>query len=185
MRLITVLVSGLCALGAAQAREKATKPAEAKAAPPRPDFTKLAFLVAEGAPWKCEATVTPPPNLGKQHHATAKVTVSSVVGGAWRRLHVVEAKTAENPMPFDIEESYSGMGNQFIRYALDNFGGSMWGAGAVENDKVSFVGDAFMGPQKIPSRITFEKRASDLKVDLEFQGPDGKWMDAWDGVCKR
>jgi hypothetical protein len=154
-------------------------------APPRPDFTKLAFLTASGPSWRCEAHVTPLPGMGKPHKIVASVSVSDVLGGSWRGMHYAEKKTAENPMPLSIEEMYTGAGDRFIRYAFDSFGGSMRGVGTVEDERIVFDSEATVGPAKMPARISFGKRASDMAVALEFQTPDGQWLRVWDGACKR
>jgi hypothetical protein len=187
IRLIAVAL-GIGAAGAALAQkaDKAAPPAGAPAGPPTPAPQMEQVKVFVGN-WKCEGKVMASP-MAPEHPYKASVTGKSDLDGFWVAVRIEEKKTKESPVPVKglFQVTFDPGDKKFHALWNDNFGGWAPSASAGwEGDKMTFLGEANMGGQKVPSRDVFTKKGEkELAHVGEFQ-MGGKWVAFLEESCKR
>ena len=182
------LAWGLATTASAQAGKKADKPPAGSAMPmpkPAPEMEKINWMTGN---WHCTGKTLASP-MGPEHPADADVHVESTLGGMWIVGHYREKKTAQNPMPISGDEywSYDSAEKMYDRVMMDNMGGFSTGnSKGWEGDKLVFMMEGMMGGQKMKERDTFvQKSKTELSLTGEMGMPDGKWVTAYESVCKK
>ncbi len=126
--------------------------------------------------------------MGPEHPTKATVRGTWIVGGAWLQIHYTEVKTAKNPHPFDVLESwgYDEQPKAFVSGSVDNTGGySTSQSQGWDGDTFVFTGPMHGGGMTSNSRDTFTRVG---KNEIDHEGEmevNGTWNKTDKEVCKR
>lgn len=182
----TALAKGTTA-GATAATTAAPAPAPAQAAgPPAPAPELKAMGSWFVGNWTCESKWNESP-MGPAHAAKGAATVTWGPGNFWIVSNYKETKSKENPMPWDVRETFGfdATTKQFTRVAFDNFGGWSNASATREGDNLVYSGEAISAMGKMPMKATFSKKSDkELTFAFVFTGKSGP-MDVGGGTCKK
>jgi hypothetical protein len=135
--------------------------------------------------WQCSGTMTID---GPPIHYTATVTGTWVLGGNWLDVRVTQARTKENPKPYNGRAyiGYDAAAKKFVMSWIDITGGYQsaeftgW-----QGDTLVWEGMAHMGPITAMGRDTFTRSgAKKLTHTFELQ-QSGKWIEQMKESCTR
>jgi hypothetical protein len=148
---------------------------------------KLKELKAFAGTWQCTGTAFASP-MGPEHHTTATVHGTWILGGAWMQIQYTEAKTAKNPHPVDVRLflGYDEQPKAFVSGTVDNMGGYATAQSpGWQNDKMIFSGPSHGGGATMTTRDTFTRVG---KNEMRHEGEmemNGKWMKINQEICKK
>ena len=136
--------------------------------------------------WQCRGTMVLD---GPPIPYTATVATTWVLGGNWLDVRVTQARTKENPKPYNGRAyiGYDAAAKKFVEGCVDNMGGyCTQSSSGWDGDKLVFEGTAKGSGADMGVRDTFVKKgANELTHAGDIQGADKKWTPTDEESCKR
>jgi hypothetical protein len=159
------------------------------AATPAKPVSKLHELDVIGGKWQCKGTSFAFGDMPK-HEVTATVNGAWILNNKWLDVHYSEAKTKENPMPFEVRGffTYDETAKKFELGSVENDGGySVEESNGWDGDKIVFAGPNHMGggAPVMNGRDTWTKKgANGLTYSFELE-EKGAWKKLIEETCTR
>lgn len=169
-----------------QPAARADQPAARVDQPARPPLALQEFSALLGA-WRCTGTLRAAP-AGPALHTQGSWTFARDLDGFWIAAAFEHARTPENPAPAK-GKGHFGYDEEQLRFigvlALNDGTSEQSSSGGWDGPRLVFQGQLRDGDERVPFRRTFEKRDRGLKLTLELQLDEGKWLEVAEESCTR
>lgn len=145
---------------------------------PGPEHQRLGYFVGR---WKAEGEVKPGP-MGPGGKVTATDTCEWFEGG-FVVICRSEGQGPTGPTKGLGILAYNAEEKVYTYYGVDNTSMTMSSVpkGTVKGKVWTYTDEATMGGETVKSRVTIEEESPTAYTFLlEFEGPDGKWIPAWE-----
>ncbi len=184
---VSLFLVALCAGGVSHAEmPTAAPPTNAPPpGPPRPPAELDGIKWLEGN-WHCDGKAPAGP-MGPEHAYKSTMKIKRDLDGFWYVSEYEQRKAKDNPIAIKARTfmGFDAVAKKVITFGVDNVGGALQLAGAIEGDKIASVGEGSMGGQKIGFKETFSK-TGDRALTWHGEVRVGKeWVVVGDDTCKR